>query len=87
MVETSPSNPRGLGVILGQGAELRSHMPHGQKTKQEQYCNKFNKDFTMVHIKKKILKENDRLDYTVIAEVIRSSQTGNVVGFFPFFIS
>ena len=27
MVETSPSNPRGLGVIPGQGAELRSHMP------------------------------------------------------------
>ena len=36
----------------------------------------------MVHIKKKILKENDSLDCTVIAEVISSSQTGNVVGFF-----
>ena len=28
--------------------ELKSHMPHGQKTpniKQKQYCNKFNEDF------------------------------------------
>ena len=82
MVEASPSNPRGLGMIPGRGAELRSHMPRGQKTKHKQYSNKFNKDFTMVHIKKKILKETDSLDYTVIAEVISSSQTGNVVGFF-----
>ena len=39
--------------------QLRFHMPWGQKNttttiKQEQYCKKFNKDFTkMVHIKRK----------------------------------
>ena len=42
--------------------ELRSHRPHGQKNqniKQEQYCNKFNKDFKkMIHIKKSEKKPN-----------------------------
>ena len=48
-----------LGVqIQSLVRELRSHMPHGQKgkkedIKQKQCCNKFNKDFKMVHIKKK----------------------------------
>ena len=38
--------------------ELRSLMPHGQKTHktQKQYCNKFNKYFKMVHIKVSLKK-------------------------------
>ena len=44
--------------------ELRSHMPHGKKEpkkqkkniKQKQYCNKLNKDFKTVHIKKNFSK-------------------------------
>ena len=41
--------------------ELRSHMPHGKKqnTKQKQYCNKFNKDFKKVRIKKKTNKKTN----------------------------
>ena len=35
--------------LIGFCHKLRSHIPHGQKTKtrkkKEQYCNKFNKDF------------------------------------------
>ena len=37
------------GSIPGQGAKI--HIPHSQKIKQKQYCNKFNKDFKNVHIK------------------------------------
>ena len=50
-----------LGVqIQSLVRELRSHMPHGQKRKKEdikqkQCCNKFNKDFKMVHMQKKTL--------------------------------
>ena len=45
--------------------DLRSHMPRGQKTKtkQKQYCNKFNKDFKMVHIKKKSEKASGDYNY------------------------
>ena len=56
MVKTLPSS---AGVqIQPLVRELRSHMPHGQKRKKEdikqkQCCNKFMKDFKMVHIKKK----------------------------------
>ena len=42
--------------------ELRSHMARDQKNqniKQKQYCNKFNKTFKMVHIKKKNLKKKN----------------------------
>ena len=43
--------------------ELRSHMPHHQKTKnirQKQYCNKFNKDFKNgPHQKKNLLKKSE----------------------------
>ena len=40
--------------------ELRSYMPWGQKTKtkQKQYCNKFNKDFKNGLHQKKNLKKN-----------------------------
>ena len=57
--------------------ELRSHMPHRQKAKkykQKQYCNKFNRDFKMVHIKKKILKK-----YTYIIDRFFGYKNGNVI--------
>ena len=38
--------------------ELRSHMPRGQKPKQKQYCNKFNKDFK--NFKKRKKAQNKR---------------------------
>ena len=54
MVRTSPCSAEGEGSIPFQ--ELRSHMPHGQRTnqniKQKQYGNGFNKDFINVPLKK-----------------------------------
>ena len=54
MLKTSPSNAGDAGLIPG--GDLRSHMPHGQKTKtkQNQYFKKLNKDLKKekVYIKK-----------------------------------
>ena len=58
MVKTSPSNTGGEGSIPG--GELRSHVVPGQKIKQKQYCNKFNKDFKNGPLKKKTLKKKKR---------------------------
>ena len=58
MVKKLPSNAGDASSMLGQGAAI----PHVSKPqnqnikKQKQYCNKFNKDFKMVHIKKNLLK-------------------------------
>ena len=56
MVKTLPYNSGDAGLIPGEGAKI----PHASgskhqniKKKKKQYCNKFNKDFKMVHIKKK----------------------------------
>ena len=39
-------NPRAVGLIPGQGAKTRHDLgPKNQNIKQEQYCNKFHKDF------------------------------------------
>ena len=45
LVKTSPPNAGGVWV-RSLIRELRSYTPHGQKTKtkQKQYCKKFNKD-------------------------------------------
>ena len=54
MVKTSPSNVESEGSIPGGGAKT-THASWPKKTEhkqQKQYCNKFNKDFKMVHIKK-----------------------------------
>ena len=64
VVETSPSNAGGTGLIPGQGARIpHASPPKDQNIKQKQYCNKFNKDLKkeMVHIKK-ILKEKRQRD-------------------------
>ena len=56
MVKTSPSNAEGVGSIPGRGARTPHALePKNQNIKQKQYCNKFNKDFKNVHIKKKTL--------------------------------
>ena len=46
MIGTSPSSARGEGSILGRGARIpHASRPKNQGIKQNQYCNKFNKDF------------------------------------------
>ena len=46
MVKTSPSNAEGAGSISGPGTKIpRASGPNKPKTKQKQYCNKFNNDF------------------------------------------
>ena len=48
--KTSPSNAGGVGLIPGQGAKIPHALgPKNQNIKQKQYCNKFNKDFKLVH--------------------------------------
>ena len=61
MVKTSPSNTGGEGSIPG--GELRSHVVRGQKIKQKQYCNKFNKDFKNGPLKKNSL--NKKVSFSV----------------------
>ena len=46
MVKTSPSNARGVGSIPGQGARIpHVSWPKKIKIKENQYRNKFSKDF------------------------------------------
>ena len=46
MVKTSLSSAGGMGSIPGQGARIpHASRPKNRSIKQEQYCNKFNKDF------------------------------------------
>jgi len=57
VVKTSPSKAEGEGSIPGGVAKIpHASRPKKQNIKQKQYCNKFNKDFLMVHIKNKSLK-------------------------------
>ena len=45
MVQTSPSNAKGAGLIPGQGAKIPHALgPKNQNMKQKQCCNKFSKD-------------------------------------------
>ena len=46
MVKTSPSGAGGAASIPDQGAKISYALwPKNQNIKQNQYCNKFNKDF------------------------------------------
>ena len=57
-VRTSPPSAGGAGLIPGQGAKIAHVLwPKNQNIKQKQYCDKFNKDFKMVHIKKSLNKK------------------------------
>ena len=61
VIKTSPSNVGGAGSIPGWGAKISHALgPKNQNIKQKQYCNKFNKDLKMVHVKKKRLKLRER---------------------------
>ena len=55
LVSTSPSNGRVARLISGQGGKIPP-ASWLKNTKQKQYCNKFNKDFYKVHIKKNLKK-------------------------------
>ena len=58
VVKTSPSNAGVAGSISGQGAKIpHASRPKNQNVKQKQYCNKFDKDLKIVHIKKKKKKK------------------------------
>ena len=46
VVKTSPFNAEGMGLIPGQGAKIpHTSQPKHQNIKQNQHCNKFNKNF------------------------------------------
>ena len=59
-VKTSPSSAEGAGLIPGQGAKIpHTSQPKHQNIKQNQHCNKFNKNFKNgPHQKKKKILEN-----------------------------
>ena len=47
-----------MGLIPDEGAQIpHASQPENQNIKQKQYCDKFNKDFKMVHIKKSLNKK------------------------------
>ena len=51
---SSPSSAGGVSLIPERGAKTpHASLPKRQSIKQKQYCNKLNKDFKMVYIKKK----------------------------------
>ena len=53
MIKTLLSNAGDVGLIPGWEAKIpHTLQPKTQSIKQKQYCNKFNKDLKMVHIKK-----------------------------------
>ena len=57
VVRTLPSDAEGAGSTSSQGTRIPHALwPKPQNVKQKQCCNKFNKIFKMVHIKKKSLK-------------------------------
>ena len=54
VVKTLPFDAGDKGSIPGQGARIpHASKPKNQNIKQKQYCNKFDKESKMVHIKKK----------------------------------
>ena len=67
MVKTWPSDAGGVGSIPGQGAKTpHASLPKNQNVKQNQCCNKFNKDFKNgPHQKKKrnLKKEKKSTDF------------------------
>ena len=52
-VKTLSSHAADAGSIPGQGAKIpHTSWPKNKNIKQKEYCNKFNKDFKVIHIKK-----------------------------------
>ena len=73
MVKTSPSNAGGASSIPGQGAKIpHALQPKNQTHKQQkQHCNKFNREFKMVHIKKNLKKKKSNLEAWLTSKVKR----------------
>ena len=71
VVKTSPSNSGGESSIPGWGSGIPHASQPKQNIKQEQYCNKFNKEFEkkMVHIKKSVKTGNKRHQKQVSSSV------------------
>ena len=70
MVKTSPSQAGNASLIPDQGAGIpHASQPDIQNIKQKQYCNRFSKDLTNNHIKKKILKKQQAKLYIRFAAV------------------
>ena len=60
--------------------KLRSHMPIGKTPaykQQKQYCNKFNKDFKMAHIKKHLEKKQEK--FKIIIDVHKVVRNGTEI--------
>ena len=77
MVNTSSSSAGGAGLIPGPG--VRVPCASGQKAEhkqQKQYCNKFNKDFKMTHIKEYIKKNHSG---QITAAHVRKKQSMNPI--------
>ena len=75
MVKTRSSKAVGMGSIPGQGAKT-PHRPKKKKqpnTKQEQYCNKFNKEFKNGPYQKRKLKK-EFVNSTAVSQ--RSDRNG-----------
>ena len=70
MVETSPSNSGGMGLIPDRGAKIpHASRPKNQNIKQKQYCNKFNKDFLKKWSTSKKLLKNEINLQNVICQI------------------
>ena len=53
-----PSSAESVGLIPGKGAKIpHASPPTHPSIKQKQYCNKLNKDFKMVYIRKNFLQK------------------------------
>ena len=58
---TSPSNAGGVGSIPCWGTKMPCDLwPQNQNIRQKQYCNRFNKDFKMIHIQKNLKEQKTR---------------------------
>ena len=73
MVKTSPANAGSMGSVLGWGAKILMAKKTEHK-QQERFCNKFNKDLKMAHIKKRkrknFLKKNGQFNNIFFAKVL-----------------
>ena len=62
VVKTSPSNAGGVGSIPCWGTKMPCDLwQKKQNIRQKQYCNKFNKDFKMIHIEKNLKKKEQKM--------------------------
>ena len=61
VVKTSLSNAEGVGSVPCWGTKMPCDLwPKYQNIRQKQYCNRFNKDFKMIHIQKNLKEQTMR---------------------------